>query len=28
MVDTFRPLAMTEHAVGIEDDSYAFSWLE
>lgn len=27
MVDTFRPLKMTEHAVGIEDDEYYQSWL-
>ncbi len=27
MVDTFRPLLMTEHAVGIEDPSYYRSWI-
>lgn len=27
MVDTFRPLLMTEHAVGIEDTSYYRSWI-
>lgn len=27
MVDTFRPLQMTEHAVGIEDQDYYKSWL-
>ncbi|MBK8642078.1 MAG: homogentisate 1,2-dioxygenase [Saprospiraceae bacterium] len=27
MVDTFRPLLMTEHAVGIEDPDYYLSWL-
>lgn len=27
MVDTFRPLKLTEHAVGIEDDEYYQSWL-
>ncbi len=27
MVDTFRPLLMTEHAVGIEDPNYYLSWL-
>ena len=27
MVDTFRPLALTAAGAGIEDDSYAFSWL-
>lgn len=27
MVDTFRPLLMTEHAVGIEDPNYFLSWL-
>jgi homogentisate 1,2-dioxygenase len=27
MVDTFRPLLMTEHAVGIEDGEYYRSWL-
>ena len=27
MVDTFRPLRMTEHAVLIEDDAYPYSWL-
>ena len=28
MVDTFRPLLMTEYAAGIEDDAYYLSWLE
>ena len=27
MVDTFRPLKLTEHAVGIEDGDYYQSWL-
>ena len=27
MVDTFRPLLMTEHAAGIEDGNYYQSWL-
>lgn len=27
MVDTFRPLQLTEHAVGIEDQDYYKSWL-
>ncbi len=27
MVDTFRPLTLTSHAVGLEDESYARSWL-
>jgi homogentisate 1,2-dioxygenase len=27
MVDTFRPLKMTEHAAGIEDKEYYRSWL-
>ena len=27
MVDTFKPLLMTNYALGIEDDSYALSWL-
>jgi homogentisate 1,2-dioxygenase len=27
MVDTFRPLLMTEHAVAIEDQNYYLSWL-
>ena len=27
MVDTFRPLLMTNHAVNIEDEDYALSWL-
>ncbi len=26
MVDTFRPLALTTHAVAMEDQSYPFSW--
>jgi homogentisate 1,2-dioxygenase len=28
MVDTFRPLLMTEYAAQIEDGNYAMSWLE
>lgn len=28
MVDTFRPLLMTEHAAGIEDKDYYLSWLD
>lgn len=28
MVDTFRPLFLTEAAAGIEDDSYMMSWAE
>jgi len=28
MVDTFKPLLMTEHAAGIEDENYYLSWLE
>ena len=28
MVDTFRPLLMTDYAIGIEDESYYLSWLE
>ncbi|MDX1478142.1 MAG: homogentisate 1,2-dioxygenase, partial [Saprospiraceae bacterium] len=28
MVDTFRPLLMTEHAVAIEDPKYHLSWLD
>lgn len=27
MIDTFKPLLMTEHAMGIEDENYALSWL-
>jgi homogentisate 1,2-dioxygenase len=27
MVDTFRPLRLTRHALEIEDEGYAFSWL-
>jgi homogentisate 1,2-dioxygenase len=27
MVDTFRPLRLTTHALGLEDESYAYSWL-
>ncbi|MBK8055428.1 MAG: homogentisate 1,2-dioxygenase [Saprospiraceae bacterium] len=27
MVDTFRPLLMTNHAVNIEDEDYALSWM-
>jgi homogentisate 1,2-dioxygenase len=27
MVDTFKPLQLTEHAVGIEDRDYYKSWL-
>ncbi|MGH9146327.1 MAG: homogentisate 1,2-dioxygenase, partial [Vicinamibacterales bacterium] len=28
MVDTFRPLKLTTHAVAVEDDKYPFSWLQ
>jgi homogentisate 1,2-dioxygenase len=28
MVDTFRPLQLTTHAAGLEDESYPFSWIE
>jgi homogentisate 1,2-dioxygenase len=28
MVDTFRPLRLTQHAREIEDGSYAYSWLD
>jgi homogentisate 1,2-dioxygenase len=28
MVDTFRPLQLTTHALGLEDDSYPFSWIQ
>jgi homogentisate 1,2-dioxygenase len=28
MVDTFRPLFLTEDAVGIEEESYLYSWLD
>jgi homogentisate 1,2-dioxygenase len=28
MVDTFRPLKLTTHAVAVEDEKYPFSWLE
>jgi homogentisate 1,2-dioxygenase len=27
MVDTFRPLCLTEHALTVEDRDYAYSWL-
>ena len=27
MVDTFKPLLMTNYAASIEDDEYALSWL-
>ncbi len=27
MVDTFRPLQLTSHAVALEDEGYAYSWL-
>ncbi len=27
MVDTFKPLLMTNHAMGIEDENYTLSWL-
>ena len=26
MVDTFRPLTLTTHAVALEDEQYPFSW--
>jgi homogentisate 1,2-dioxygenase len=28
MVDTFRPLRLTKYALPLEDEGYAFSWLE
>jgi homogentisate 1,2-dioxygenase len=28
MVDTFRPLLMTEYAAGIEDGNYYKSWIQ
>ena len=28
MVDTFHPLILTKDALGIEDDSYIYSWIE
>jgi homogentisate 1,2-dioxygenase len=28
MVDTFRPLTLTKHAVALEDERYPLSWLE
>src|SRR3989338_1054546 len=28
MVDTFRPLKLTQAAIDMQDDSYAYSWLE
>ncbi len=28
MVDTFHPLILTKDALGIEDDSYVYSWIE
>lgn len=28
MVDTFRPLRLTTHALEVEDRNYAFSWME
>ena len=28
MVDTFHPLILTKDALGIEDDSYVYSWVE
>ena len=27
MVDTFRPLSLTDHALQIEDTSYPYSWV-
>ena len=27
MVDTFRPLRLTRHALAMEDEGYAYSWL-
>ena len=27
MIDTFRPLQLTSHALAIEDEGYAYSWL-
>jgi len=28
MIDTFRPLQVTQDALGIEDPNYKYSWLE
>jgi homogentisate 1,2-dioxygenase len=28
MVDTFRPLRLTAHALALEDESYPYSWME
>ena len=28
MVDTFRPLRLTTHALSLEDESYPYSWIE
>jgi hypothetical protein len=28
MVDTFRPLKLTSHALGFEDEAYPMSWLD
>lgn len=28
MVDTFRPLTLTTHALALEDESYPFSWIQ
>ncbi|MFH7030600.1 MAG: homogentisate 1,2-dioxygenase [Heteroscytonema crispum UTEX LB 1556] len=28
MIDTFRPLRLTTHALALEDKNYAYSWLE
>ncbi len=28
MVDTFHPLILTKDAIGIEDDTYVYSWIE
>jgi homogentisate 1,2-dioxygenase len=28
MIDTFRPLALTRQALALEDEQYAYSWLE
>jgi homogentisate 1,2-dioxygenase len=27
MVDTFRPLMLTQEALALEDEGYAYSWL-
>jgi hypothetical protein len=27
MVDTFRPLSLTHHALALDDDRYPYTWL-